>query len=110
MQGLQAFRVQISVDPTNLVQDKIPAKPKADPVHLRRAAGFQCSTSCVQDQTDLRFYHAAVTEPLVRDLIVVEVSSPTAKKGSCEIIQLFSRPKVSKSHCMISQEPFLQRW
>ena len=26
------------------------------------------------------FYHAAVTEPLVRDFIVVEVSSPTAKK------------------------------
>ena len=31
------------------------------------------------------------------------------KIGSCSIIQLFSRPKVSKSHCMISQEPFLQR-
>ncbi len=28
----------------------------------------------------LQFYHAAVTEPLARDLIVVEVSSPTAKK------------------------------
>ncbi len=26
------------------------------------------------------FYHAAVTQPLVCDLIVVEVSSPTAKK------------------------------
>ncbi len=25
------------------------------------------------------FYHAAVTKPLVHDLIVVEVSSPTAK-------------------------------
>ncbi len=54
------------------------------------------------------FYHAAVTEPLVRDFIVVEVSSPTCKKGSCSIIQLFSRPKVSKSR-MILQEPFLQR-
>ncbi len=31
------------------------------------------------------------------------------KKGSCSIIQLFSQPKVSKSHCMISQEPILQR-
>ncbi len=31
------------------------------------------------------------------------------KKGSCSITQLFSRPKVSKSHCVISQEPFLQR-
>ena len=31
------------------------------------------------------------------------------KNSSCSIIQLFSRPKVSKSRCMISQEPFLQR-
>ena len=28
------------------------------------------------------------------------------KIGSCSIIQYFSRPKVSKSHCMISQESF----
>ncbi len=28
--------------------------------------------------------------------------------GSCEITQLFSRPKVSKSRSVISQEPFLQ--
>ncbi len=27
------------------------------------------------------------------------------EKGSCSITQLFSRPKVSKSHCVISQEP-----
>ncbi len=45
----------------------------------------------------------------IRDLIVVEVSSPTAKKCSCLIPQLSSRPKVSKSRCVISQEPFLQR-
>ena len=29
------------------------------------------------------------------------------KKGSCSITQLLSRPKVLKSHCVISQEPFL---
>ncbi len=29
------------------------------------------------------------------------------KRGSCEITQLISRPKVLKSHCVISQEPFL---
>ncbi len=29
------------------------------------------------------------------------------KKGSCSITQLLSRPKVSKSHSVISQEPFL---
>ncbi len=29
------------------------------------------------------------------------------KNGSCSITQPFSRPKVSKSHCVISQEPFL---
>ncbi len=29
------------------------------------------------------------------------------KNGSCLIAQLFSRPKVSKSHCVVSQEPFL---
>ncbi len=34
---------------------------------------------CTEVQKD-RFYHAAVTEPLTRDLIVVEVSSPTAKE------------------------------
>ena len=28
------------------------------------------------------------------------------KNGSCEITQLLSRPKVSKSHCVIEQEPF----
>ncbi len=47
-----------------------------------------------------RFYHAAVTTPLVFDLIVVEVSSPTTKMVPV---------KVSKNRCMISQEPFLQR-
>ncbi len=50
--------------------------------------------------SDPLFYHAAIMRPLVHDLIVVEVSC-------CEIIQLFSRPKVSKSRRMISQEPFL---
>ncbi len=29
------------------------------------------------------------------------------KKGSCSITQLLSRPKVSKSHCLVSQETFL---
>ena len=29
------------------------------------------------------------------------------EKGSCSITQLLSRPKVSKGHCMISQELFL---
>ncbi len=29
------------------------------------------------------------------------------KKGFCSITQLLSRPKVSKSHCLISQEPVL---
>ncbi len=80
----------------------------------RRYAGISGSLapqknhrSChLHHQTD--FYHAAVTKPLVRDLVVVEVSSPTAKKVSCSIIQLFSRPKISKSR-MISQEPVLQR-
>ncbi len=30
------------------------------------------------------------------------------KNGFCEITQLLSRPKVSKSHCVMSQEPFFQ--
>ncbi len=54
------------------------------------------------------FYHAAVTKPLARDLIVLVLCSPTVKTGSCSVIQLFSLPKVSESHCMISQEPYLQ--
>ena len=29
-------------------------------------------------------------------------------QGSCSITHLLSRPKVSKSHCLISQEPFLR--
>ncbi len=30
------------------------------------------------------------------------------KNGACSITQLLPRPKVSKSHCVISQEPFVQ--
>ncbi len=56
----------------------------------------------------LKFYHATVTKPLVHDLFVVEEFTH-CKNGSCSLIQLFSRPKVSKNRCMISQEPFLQR-
>ncbi len=52
------------------------------------------------------FYHAAVTEPLVCDLIVVEVSSPTAKKVPVKSYNSFLEG-LEKS-CMISQEPFLQ--
>ncbi len=33
---------------------------------------------CPENKEYIPFYHAAVTEPLVRDLIVLEVSSPTA--------------------------------
>ncbi len=46
------------------------------------------------------------TLPLVRDPFVVQVGSHTGKDSSCSITQLLSRPKVSTSHCAISQEPF----
>ena len=50
----------------------------------------------VQISSKLMFCHAAVTKPLVRDLVVVEVSSHPVY-GSCSITQVFSRPKVSRS-------------
>ncbi len=37
-------------------------------------------TLCQSRMMEAVFYHAGITEPLVHDLIVVEVSSPTAKK------------------------------
>ncbi len=46
--------------------------------------------------------NSAITKPVVCARIVVEM-------GSCSITQLLSRPKVFKSHCVISQEPLLNR-
>ncbi len=57
-------------------------------IRLRNVNTQICLTFSSSDSAH-RFYHAAITEPHVRDLIVVEVSSPTAKKGSCSIIHLF---------------------
>ncbi len=44
------------------------------------ALRFGKSNAALAGHFLLSFYHAAITEPPVRDLIVVEVSSPTAKK------------------------------
>ena len=48
-----------------------------------------------------------ITKP-VCSCIVVEMGSHTKKKkDSCSTTQLFSRPKVSESRCVICQEPVL---
>ncbi len=50
------------------------------PSHTLRFRFLSLESSFFQHiYVDLTFYHAAVTEPLVCDLIVVEVNSPSAK-------------------------------
>ncbi len=49
----------------------------------------------------------AITESAVCAGIVVEMGSDLTKRGSCWISQLLSWPKVSRSNCVISQEPFI---
>ncbi len=51
-----------------------------------------------------QFSNSAVTKPSICAHIVTEMASHLS---SCSIAQVLSRPKVSKSPCVISQEPFL---
>ncbi len=55
-------------------------KPRKKPGETHEIAAEQVS----------QFYHTVIAKPLVCDLIVVGLSSPTAKKDSCFTVQLFS--------------------
>ncbi len=53
------------------------------------------------------FYNSAITKPVVCVRIVVEMGSHLTKMVPVLITEVFSQLKVLKSHCVISQEPFL---
>ncbi len=69
----------------------------------------QNNLAALEFQVSEHFFHnSAITKFVMCARIVVEMGSHLTKMVPI-ITQLFSQPKVAKSHCLISQEPLLYR-